>query len=270
MYASLIDDCILSGSTFARVFRSEIWREIHNPPIQFLLTLLLDRNLITPQMMIDRVISAVNPQLTPELAFYFFPEWSTDEAFFDKYLEQASERFAVWDRAYTKQCELKLDGRDLCPNEYRVFKEHRRKGQNHNPIVQLLAVDDVAGFEAAVNEGFDINRPLPMSLFERRKQGKLKEITAIEYCALTDQLGCFKFLFDMKAVIGPRIPKYAAMIGRQKLMQEIFAHQMQMEPALIGGIKGHHFTLLTLLHERQNMPVPPKGFLALFKYKMKG
>jgi hypothetical protein len=271
LYAELIGALVNATPAWAAVLQRVLWRDVDDPTVQFLIVLLLERGIITPQNMIDRVISAARPTLTPELGFYFFPEWATSDSFFEKYLEPELDRFSSWDHKYTNQCEIMHNGRDLSENDYALFKELRHKGQNHNPLAQLLAADDQDRLIPLVDDGkIDVNSALPRSLFERRKYGKTKLIRLVEYCALTGSAKCFKYLLYNNAEIGPRVPKYAAMLGHQEIIQIAFSRRIPLEPALIGGIKGHHLKLLRTLHEHQRVPIRAKALLAACDYKYKG
>jgi hypothetical protein len=271
LFADLIAELFQSSPAFLPVIERTVWREIADSSTQFLVALLLDRGVIPPAHLIERAISAAKPSLSPELGFYFFPEWSTDDAFFDQYLEKSVTRFQAWDRIYTGQCELKVDGYELCGNDYEFFKEFRRKGQNHNPIAEILRNDDPEALSAVITErGLSVDMTVPLSLFDRRKQGKEKPVRLIEYSVLIGAMKCFKWLLTSGAAILPRVVKYSAMVGNQDIFQELFGRRIPMEPALLGAAKGHHFSVVKALHEQQHMPIRPKVFHAMCTYKLKG
>jgi hypothetical protein len=266
-YGLLIDGIVLSSQGFVNVMRRSVWRELKDPSIQFLTVQLLKRGIITPQFMRERIITAANPTLDPELGFYFFPEWASDDAFFEKCLEVNTEGFAAGDAKYTSACEMRLNGRDLSASDYELFKALRSKGQNHNPIAEMLVADDSDALTAMLA---DPNAIVPLSIFDRRKQGRSKPIRLIEYCALHGSVKCFKALLSANADIGPRVPKYAAMNADQEIIDLLFARKIPLAPAIIGGIKGYHFSLLKELHENQHIPLLPKAVFAMCQYKHKG
>jgi hypothetical protein len=271
IYADLITRVSKQAPAFAGAIPRAIWRDFNDPAIQFLIVLLIERGILTTQNLIDRAISAARPKLSPEVGFYFFPEWATDDHFFQKHLEADSGRFAAWDQKYTQQCDPRHNGRDLSEDDYRLFRELRRKGRNHNSLAQMLAADDQDSLIPLVDENkIDVNAMLPMSLFERCKYGKTKPIRVIEYCALSGASKCFKYLLDNNAEIGPRVPKYAAMLGHSEIIQLAFTRRIPLEPAMIGGIKGHHFSLLKALRDHQHVPIRAKAVFAMAQYKYKG
>jgi hypothetical protein len=60
------------------------------------------------------------------------------------------------------------------------------------------------------------------------------------------------------------------MLGHQEIIQIAYSRRIPLEPALLGGIKGHRFALLRMLHENQRVPIRAKAVMATCEYKFKG
>jgi hypothetical protein len=204
-------------------------------------------------------------------AFYFFPEWATDNEFFNLQLESNKARLAQWDSDYNASCDTKLDGHDLGANKYALFKDYRLTGLNHNAVAVALRGDDVEALERSLKEAnLTPTSLVPRSIFDRFKYGKTKPVPLIDYCCLIGGIKGFRWLLDNGATVSPETGMYLAIGCRDEIMQEFNDRKFPLDLMLLGGMRAYHFSLLKSLHETKALPIDSRSVLEFARHKLKG
>jgi hypothetical protein len=270
VYADFISSLWGYDPVFPANFRLGLLRFFHEATIQYLAVLLFEKGLFSPNFIIDRLICAVRPELSPEMAFYFFPELSERTDFFVTHLMPHQKRLCQWDKEYTAQCQLPLAGHDLGVDEFQVFREYRRKGQNHNPICTSIEEDDTSALTAYLAENPNVNASIPRSIFSRFNEGKLKAVSLIEYSALFGSVHCFHLLKERGAAMTPDLMGYAAAGTKSEILRECSATGVGLAPLMIMGTRNYHFSALKLATEGSSCPFPVEALREILRGKFKG
>lgn len=270
-YAKFIKILSDLSSDFRSLILRTVWRQIHHAQVQFLAAQLLDNGVLTVEYMIQRMQLNKELNLSPEVVFYFFPEFSTCPELMEKYIEPHKEQLAAWDRDYTAQCEAKLDGDELAQDNYKQFKDYRIRGINHNPASRSIRLDDVEMFKHLVTGGeLTVNSDAPLSLFERNAYGKTKKLKLIEYAAFYGAANCFRWLLSEGADVTPRLAKFAAYSGKGEIIRACEEKACSFAGAMAWSIKGYHFSGFKYLREEKAYPVDYATFIEMCKGKYKG
>ena len=270
-YARMIKMICETASEMADLVRRLIWRQIQRAEIQFLVVHLLENGVFTIDYMLQRVRLTKDLTISEELVFYFFPEWSTCPEFFSSQIENSKEKLAKWDKAYTQQCETKLDGQELAKDGYKLFKDYRRRGLNHNGTCRSIRLDDIDMFKRLVAENeINVNSNAPRSLFERNRYGKQKTMKLVEYCAFYGSDQCLMWLLDQKAKLTPNIMRFALHGGNHDIINFLEDKGCSLDGSVLWGLQAYHFSCLKRYYESNSIRIEYKALIEMFRSKYKG
>jgi hypothetical protein len=217
------------------------------------------------------MICAARPSLSPELAFYFFPEFVPHIPFFVHHLLSSRKALAAWDRKYAAQCELRLAGHDLGVNDFTEFHERRLRGENHNPICTVLEQDDEVSLRALLDEGkFNVNSDIPRSIFTRWNEGKFQSLRLIEYAALRGAVKCFGLLQSSGAELRQEAIGCSATGVQPEIIQACVKLGLPFENLILSGIRHYHFSGLKVAVEGHNCALQPDALREVLRHKFKG
>ena len=270
-YAKMIRFLCDLSYEFHEVIKRLLWSQISHAEIQFLVVLLLDNGVFTVDYMLQRVKHTKDMNLSEELIFYFFPEWSQCPEFFEAQVVKHKDKLAKWDLEYTKQCEVKLDGQELAKDNYKQFREYRKRGLNHNALSRSIRLDDIYMLKINVQENdVPVNSNTPRSIFERNKYGKQKNLKLVEYCAFYGAFQCLEWLLSQKAKVTPNIMKFAAHGGNHDVIRLLESYGCGAEGAMLWSLKAYHFSVFKYLYRDRAMAVDYDSLCEMLQYKYKG
>ena len=270
-YARLIKIICDTTPNFAELIKRLIWRQIKRAEIQFLVVHLLENGVYTIDYMLQRVRFTKELTIPEEVVFYFFPEWSTCPEFFSTQIANSKEKLAKWDKSYTQQCETKLDGQELAKDGYKLFKDYRKRGLNHNGTCRSIRLDDIAMFQRIIIENeINVNSNAPRSLFERNRYGKQKNLKLVEYCAFYGSDQCLKWLLEQKAKLTPNIMRYALHGGNHDIIHFLEEKGCSLNGAVLWGLQAYHFSGLKMYYESNMIRVDYPSLVEMFRCKYKG
>jgi hypothetical protein len=255
----------------ATILRRLLWDNIHHPSIQFLVALLLDSRVCTADYLLQRVRHTKAGDLPEELLFYFLPEWSTCQSFFELQIESNKARLAKWDAEHSARTIDKLDGRELASDDFMVFKRYRSAGRNHNSIGQAIAKGDVETLKKLV-DGTTIkaDSELPYSLFERYKPPRKDRVTLVEYAALLGQMGCFTYLVEAGGRVTDRVLDFSGFGGSAELIRAMEGRELSFKGLGATAMQGYHVSVLRYVLEVQKTPLTGAGFMRMCNFRYKG
>ena len=270
-YAKMIKFLCDVSFDFGEAIRRLLWSQIDHAEVQFLVVLLLENGVFTVDYMLQKVRHTKDLCISEELVFYFFPEWSQCPEFFEAQIVKHKDKLAKWDLEYTKQCEVKLDGQELARDNYKVFKEFRKRGLNHNALSRSIRLDDIYMFKINVQENdVPVNSNTPRSLFERNTYGKQKNLKLVEYCAFYGAFQCLQWLLDQKAKLTPNIMKFAAHGGNHDVIRLLESYGASTDGAMLWSLKAYHFSVFKYLYRDRGVTVDYESLCEMLQYKYKG
>jgi hypothetical protein len=270
LYAELIFSLWDYDPGFPENMRMGLLRFFHEAPVQYVTVLLFEKELFSPTLIIDRLICGAHPELSPENTFYFFPELSERTDYFMRHLVPHQKRLSQWDRQYTAQCELRLAGQDLGLDDFRLFHEYRRKGQNHNPVCIAIEADEVDALTAYLEKNPNVDANVPISIFSRFNEGKFQPLTFMEYAAMFGSVQCFRLLKDRGAKMTPDLLGYAATGTQSEIFQACSGAGLGVAQLMVMGTRTYHFSALKLAADGGNCPFPVEALREIVRGKFKG
>jgi hypothetical protein len=271
LYARLGKDLSDDEPVFRDVFKRTVWTRITHPSVQFLLTALLDNGLYTADYMLQRVRHTQTPIFPEDVIFYFLPEWSTCQSFYELQIAPNRARLLKWDKQYTAQCQDVLDGHLLASEDFTAFKEYRSAGLNHNSVAKAILNDNVQQLKAIIEAGpITLDSDLPLSLFDRFKYGKSKSVNLLEYAALTGKTVSFSYLMTAGARLPDSLGQHIAYSGAADLIRAVEDHQCPFFGADLMAIRGYHVSMLRYLEEKKQVPPTARAVLAMAHFRYKG
>jgi hypothetical protein len=271
LYAEMISELWEFDPGFPGGIQRGIIRHVEDAAIQFLTVLLLDKGLITPDFILSRLICGARPVLSPELSFYFFPEYVARVDFFVRHLLPRRKRLAAWDLKYSAQSHLPLSGRDLGENDFQQFKEFRLKGKNHNPICIAIEANDHVSLETILKEGrFTVDSEVPKSLFSRFNEDKFNGIRLVEYAAMFGSWECFRLLKSAGATLPQDLMGYAICGANPEILQACTDNMLPYDPMIVRGLRSYHFSAIKIAHESRGCPITRISLLDMLRHKFKG
>ena len=256
---------------FKNVLRRTVWQNIKTAEVQFFAAYLIDAGVITASYLISRVRRQSTLTLPPELVFYFFPEWATDPEFFEIQLENHKPELALWDDEYTEQCQDRIPGTELAKDNYRLFRENRSRGMNHNGVARTLRLDDLAMLKMMNDSGaITPASNVPRSLFDRFTVGKTRSVPLIAYSAYMGGVQCFRWLMQQNVPLPDDITWYACFGGNHEILQAIEQRGYSLLCGMGGCLCAYHFSVFKYLVEQRSVPVDVSALRQMLEFKYKG
>ena len=256
---------------FKAVLRRQTWEHIKAAEVQFFAAQLLEMGVLNAQYLIERVRRQSKLTLDPELVFYFFPEWATDAEFFEIQLENHKPELAQWDEEYMEQCQDKLFGTALARDNYRLFREHRLRGMNHNGVARTVRLDDLAMLKMMFEGGsMTPESEVPRSLFDRHTIGKSKTVPLIAYSAYMGGIQCFRYLIQQNVKVPDDISWYACYGGNHEIIQLLEQRGHSLQYGMGGCLRAYHFSVFKFLIEHKGVPVDIDALKQMLEFKYKG